>query len=152
MHKWTRWTSHSVPTALFTDCWFIIPGKQCGVIGYWLHIFSIPLEGFSECAVGINPCFEEVTYAPSMTRLLLHIVRTNNPFSHIGCTWSTIFITQWTVHLTKQHPSSPPWMLHFVSATGENLLGVIGLFSLSGLLERKRTQKGFSAAKGFPIW
>lgn len=45
-----------------------------------------------------------------------------------------------------------PWLPYSVLATGQNLLGVIGLFSMSGLFERKRTQKGFSAAIGLPIW
>lgn len=44
------------------------------------------------------------------------------------------------------------WLHHFVLAKGENLLEVIGLFSMSGLFKRKRTQKGFSAEIGLPIW
>lgn len=47
----------------------------------------------------------------------------------------------------RHHLSCVSSPLHLRSATGENLLKVIGLFSLSGLFGRKWTQKEFSAAE-----
>lgn len=49
------------------------------------------------------------------------------------------------------HNSSVP-AASLVLATGEKRMVFIGLLSMSGPVERKRTQQGFSAAVGLPMW